>query len=277
MRVLPYRDSILGRARQLMLRGGRVLAFVSVLASQSVPAQDAARERSEQNGGQRLSTFGTIFSENCAVCHGEHMEGAPQGTPLMGVDLIHDDGRIPVDNPFIEDPNAGNTIWTYGHRSPQGLEFNNRTRQLWGTEHGPRGGDEVNLLLPGRNYGWPLYSKGQNYNGSKVEWGKEFGIEFELEDIEQPVVDMTPSPAISSFVFYDGAAFPAWRGNIIVGSLKAADVYRIEIEDNKFSHKELLIENLARIRDVEVGPQGEIYLLLEHASGAQIVRVVPAG
>ncbi len=189
---------------------------------------------------------------------------------------VHDDGRIPTDNPYIANPDAGNTIWTYGHRSPQGLEFNTLTRQLWGTEHGPRGGDEVNLLLPGRNYGWPLYSKGQNYNGTKVDWGKEFGIEFELEDIEQPVVDLTPSPAVSSFVFYEGDAFPAWRHNIIVGSLKAAHLYRIVIEDNRFVHKELLIENLARIRDVEVGPGGEIYLLLEHATGGQIVRVVPA-
>lgn len=188
---------------------------------------------------------------------------------------VHDDGRIPTDNPYINDPNAGNTIWTYGHRSPQGLEFNIQTRQLWGTEHGPRGGDEVNLLLPGRNYGWPLYSKGQNYNGTTVEWGKVFGIEFELKDIEQPVVDLTPSPAVSSFVFYAGDAFPAWRDNIIVGSLKAAHVYRIVIEDNKFVHKERLIENLARIRDVEVGINGEIYLLLEHAAGGQIVRVVP--
>ena len=188
---------------------------------------------------------------------------------------VHDDGRIPSDNPFIDNPDAGNTVWTYGHRSPQGLEFNTQTRQLWGTEHGPRGGDEVNLLLPGRNYGWPLYSKGQNYNGTKVDWGKEFGIEFELKDIEQPVVDLTPSPAVSSFVFYDGDAFPAWRDDIIVGSLKAAHLYRIVIEDNKFVRKERLIENLARIRDVEIGTSGEIYLLLEHASGGQVVRVVP--
>ncbi len=197
-------------------------------------------------------------------------------SPHGKIHRLHDDGRIPSDNPFVDDPNAGNSIWTYGHRSPQGLEFNTRTRQLWGTEHGPRGGDEVNLLLRGRNYGWPLYSNGQNYNGTKVEWGKEFGIEFELKDIEQPVVDLTPSPAVSSFVFYEGDAFPAWRDNIIVGSLKAADVYRIEIVENKFVHKELLIDNLARIRDVEIGPGGEIYLLLEHASGGQIVRVVPA-
>ena len=197
-------------------------------------------------------------------------------SPHGKIHRLHDDGRIPTDNPFIDDPNAGNTIWTYGHRSPQGLEFNKVSRQLWGTEHGPRGGDEINLLLPGRNYGWPLYSKGQNYNGTEVAWGKEFGIEVELKDIQQPVVDLTPSPAISSFVFYSGDAFPAWRDNIIVGSLKAADLYRIEIKDNKMVHRELVIDNLARIRDVEVDLNGAIYLLLEHDTGGQIVRLLPA-
>ena len=197
------------------------------------------------------------------------------GTPYGKTHRVHDDGRIPQDNPFVGNEDAGNTIWTYGHRSPQGLEFNVWTGQLWGTEHGPRGGDEVNLLLPGRNYGWPLYSKGQNYNGTEVDWGKQLGIEFDLDDIEQPVVDLTPSPAVSSFVFYDGEAFPAWRRNIIVGSLKAADLYRIVIEDNTFVYKERLLKDLARIRDVEVGLGGEILLLLEHASGGRIVKLTP--
>ncbi len=196
-------------------------------------------------------------------------------TPYGKIHRVHDDGRIPDDNPFVDDEDAGGTIWTYGHRSPQGLEFNVWTGQLWGTEHGPRGGDEVNLLLPGRNYGWPLYSKGQNYNGTEVDWGKELGIEFDLDDIEQPVVDLTPSPAVSSFVFYDGDAFPGWHRNIIVGSLKAADLYRIVIEDNKLVHKERLLKDLARIRDVEVGVSGEILLLLEHASGGRIVKLTP--
>jgi glucose/arabinose dehydrogenase/mono/diheme cytochrome c family protein len=198
-------------------------------------------------------------------------------TPYGKTHRVHDDGRVPNDNPFIDDPEAGNTIWTYGHRSPQGLEFDPKTRTLWGTEHGPRGGDEINLLKPGRNYGWPLYSKGQNYDGTPVNWGEELGIEYELDDIEQPVVDLTPSPAVSSFVFYRGAAFPAWEDDLIVGSLKAADLYRFEIEDGELKHRELLVPKLARIRDVEIGDGGVLYLLLEHDSGGRIVRVVPDG
>ncbi len=194
--------------------------------------------------------------------------------PYGKIYRLHDDGRIPEDNPLVDVPNALKTIWTYGHRCPQGLEVNPGTGELWGTEMGPRGGDEVNRLLPGKNYGWPLYSKGMNYNGSEVAYGKYLGIEFDLADIEQPVVDLTPSPAVSSFVFYEGDVFPEWQGNLIVGTLKATELYRMELHENEVIHRETLLEDLARIRDIEVGPDGYIYLLLEYASGAQIVRMV---
>lgn len=186
-----------------------------------------------------------------------------------------DNGKIPSDNPFVTTPNALKTIWTYGHRSPQGLEIEPLTGQLWGTEMGPRGGDEVNLLLPGRNYGWPLYSKGLNYDGTEVDYGKYLDIEFNLADIEQPVIDLTPAPTVSSFIFYNGAVFPQWKGNLIVGTLKARELYRIEVKGNKVIYKETLLKNLARIRDIEVGPEGNIYILLEHKAGGQIVRIMP--
>ena len=195
--------------------------------------------------------------------------------PYGKIHRIHDDGRIAADNPFVDIPGALKSTWTYGHRNPQGLEFNRQTRQLWETEHGPRGGDEVNLLLPGKNYGWPLYSKGVNYDGTPVEYGKELGVEFDLNDIEQPVLNLTPSPAISSFIFYEGNAFPGWNHDIIVGTLKARELYRMVLEDNKVIHIETLLKDFARIRDIESGPDGAIYLLLEHASGGQIVRVAP--
>jgi len=207
---------------------------------------------------------------------GGYFEGIQDlSTPYGKIHRVHDDGRIPEDNPFIGRENAMASIWTYGHRSPQGLEFDPRTGLLWGTEMGPRGGDEVNLLRPGRNYGWPLYSLGVDYDGTPVEYWKDLGIEYDLEDIEQPVVDLTPSPAVSSFVIYQGGAFPGWQGDFIVGSLKATELYRFEIENGALTHSEVLIRNLARIRDVEVTPDGFVYLLLEHESGSQIVRLVP--
>lgn len=196
--------------------------------------------------------------------------------PYGKIHRVNDDGSIPGDNPFVDNPAAMKTIWTYGHRSPQGLEFDARTGRLWETEMGQRGGDEVNLLLPGRNYGWPLHSRGLKYDGTPVDYGKGLGIELDLADIEQPVVDLTPSPAVSSFIFYDGRAFPKWRRNMIVGTLKATELYRIVVDDSRVVHRETLLAGHGRIRDVEVGADGNIYLLLEHASGGQIVRLLPA-
>ena len=140
---------------------------------------------------------------------------------------------------------------------------------------GPRGGDEINLLRPGRNYGWPLYSLGQDYDGTPVEYGELLGIEFDLDDIEQPIVDITPSPATSSFVIYEGEAFPAWGDAFLVGSLKGSDLFRVLIEGDRHVRTETLIHDLARIRDIEVDADGTVLLLLEHASGGQIVRMVP--
>ena len=190
---------------------------------------------------------------------------------------LHDDGRVPADNPFVDTPGALPAIWTYGHRSPQGLEFDARTGRLWGTEMGPRGGDEVNWLRPGRNYGWPLYSLGQDYDGTPVEYGEQLGIEFALDDIEQPIVDFTPAPAISSFVIYEGDPFAGWSGDLLIGSLKATELYRVRIDGERHVETEVLIRDLGRIRDVEREPGGTVLLLLEHDSGGRIVRMVPTG
>jgi glucose/arabinose dehydrogenase len=206
---------------------------------------------------------------------GEHVGVQDLKMPYGKIHRINDDGSIPADNPFVGVADALPSIWTYGHRSPQGLEFDRETRQLWETEMGQRGGDEVNHLLPGKNYGWPLYSKGLKYDSTPVDYGKELGIEFDLADIEQPVVDLTPSPAVSSFVFYAGSAFPEWRHNLIVGTLKATELYRMVLDGDRVVHRETLLSGFARVRDVETGPDGAIYLLVEHASGAQIVRLVP--
>lgn len=199
------------------------------------------------------------------------------GLPFGKIHRINDDGSIPKDNPFLEVKGALPTIWTYGHRTPEGLEFDRATGQLWETEMGQRGGDELNLLRAGRNYGWPLVSKGLGYDGQPIAFGKQLGIQFKPGDIEQPLVDFTPAPAVSSFVIYDGAAFPAWRRNLLVGSLKGTTLYRIEVESGRVVHTEKLLTGLGRIRDVAVDAQGMPYLLLESAAGGRIVRLVPAG
>jgi glucose/arabinose dehydrogenase len=206
---------------------------------------------------------------------GEQIGVQDLALPYGKIHRVDDDGSIPADNPFANTAGALPSIWSFGHRSPQGLEFNRATGQLWGTEMGQRGGDEVNLLRPGRNYGWPLVSLGLKYDGTPVDYGKDLGLAVDLAAIEQPVVDLTPSPAVSSFIFYDGAAFPAWRDNLLVGTLKATDLYRMVVEGERVVHTEVLLRDLARIRDIEQGYDGSVYLLIEHESGGQILRIVP--
>jgi glucose/arabinose dehydrogenase/cytochrome c553 len=197
-------------------------------------------------------------------------------SPVGKILRLSDDGGVPADNPFAGRDDALAAIWTFGHRSPQGLEVDPATGIAWNTEMGPRGGDELNQLRPGRNYGWPLVSKGVNYDGWPLDNAKAIGVERIPDDIERPDVDWTPSPAISSFIFYAGGDFPAWRGNIVAGTLRASDLYRLELKDGLVVHQEVLIRDLARIRDVGQGPKGELYILLEHDSGSRIVRLVPA-
>ncbi len=196
--------------------------------------------------------------------------------PFGKVLRLHDDGRIPADNPLVDNPDALDAIYTYGHRSVQGLEFNPSTGDLWSTEMGPRGGDELNRLVSGGNYGWPIFTSGVNYDGRPVDVADKLGIELAPEDTVFPVVDMTPSPAISSFVFYRGDAFAGWSNSIIVGTLRATDLLRMEVVDNQVVHTEKLLSDLARFRDIEIGPAGELYILLEHKTGSQIIRLVPA-
>ncbi|MGI9309574.1 MAG: PQQ-dependent sugar dehydrogenase, partial [Gammaproteobacteria bacterium] len=196
--------------------------------------------------------------------------------PYGKIHRINTDGSIPQDNPFVDTNDALPSIWTYGHRSQQGLAFNPQTGDHWNTEMGPRGGDEINRLVAGGNYGWPVYTSGVNYDGRPVNVAKKLGLDLAEEDAIFPVVDMTPSPAISSLVFYDSKEFPEWDGNIIVGTLRATDLWRLEVVDNEVVHKEVLLENLARFRDIELGPNGELYILLEHKTESQIIRLVPA-
>lgn len=203
--------------------------------------------------------------------------------PYGKIHRVRDDGSIPLDNPFLsgepaqtsEHDYVRQSIWTYGHRSPQGLEWHPLRKRVWDSEMGPRGGDELNELIGGHNYGWPFFSLGLEYSGTHVERHKPKALEFDPDDIEQTLVDITPSPAISSFAFYTGDAFPQWRNDVLIGSLKGSSLFRMVFEGNQFQHQETLIKDLARIRDVEIGYDGFVYLLLEAKSGGSIVRLVP--
>ena len=204
--------------------------------------------------------------------------------PYGKIHRINDDGTIPIDNPFVPasanklantPPSALPSIWSYGHRSPQGLEWHATRQRVWNSEMGPRGGDELNELLPGRNYGWPFYSQGLEYSGEYVERHKLHASEFDASDVEHTLVNITPSPAISSFVFYNGQAFVDWQGDVLIGSLKGSSLFRMRFQGNEHTHTETLLKDLGRIRDIEVGFDGLVYLLLEAEEGSQVVRLRP--
>lgn len=181
---------------------------------------------------------------------------------------LYDDGRVPDDNPFAGRADTIPGIWTYGHRNPQGLAFDTRTGDLWSTEHGPRGGDELNLILPGRNYGWPIVSHGIHYDG------RPFTALTEHPDMESPVLHWTPSIAVCGLAFYDGDGFPAWRGHLFVGALAQQEVRRVRVENRRVVDEEVILKNAGRVRDVRAGPDGLLYVVLNEPH--RIIRLRPA-
>ena len=195
--------------------------------------------------------------------------------PWGKIHRVNLDGSIPEDNPYVGDDSALDSIWSRGHRSPHGLEVNPLSDELWSTEMGPRGGDELNIIEPGGNFGWPLHSLGINYSGTEVNYGRDELEFFRIEDIVMPLVDFTPSPAVSSFIFYQGDAFPEWKNDILMGTLKAQQLFRFSLDGNRVIEQEILLDDFARIRDIESGVDGEVYLLLENGAGSKIARLMP--
>ncbi len=186
---------------------------------------------------------------------------------------LHDDGRIPEDNPFVDLPGHRPEIWSYGHRNQQGLAVHPVTGQVWSNEHGPRGGDELNLVLPGRNYGWPVVTYGINYDGTPIT------PDAKRRDTEAPRWVWVPSIATSGLVFYDGDRFPWWKGDAFVGGLVGEQLSRVTLDgDRPVGVEALLVGVLGRIRDVRQGPDGLIYLAVEDRNSehlTEIVRLVP--
>ena len=180
---------------------------------------------------------------------------------------IHDDGRIPKDNPFVENPDAMPSIYSYGHRNPQGTTMHPETGDIWITEHGPRGGDELNLIRPGVNYGWPVISYGINYDGTK------FTDITHKEGMAQPIIQWTPSIAPCGTTFVTSDRYPGWKNNIMVGSLRFKYLERVELDGNEVVDQEKLLEGIGRVRNVEVGPDGFLYVAAEKPGF--IVKLLP--
>jgi glucose/arabinose dehydrogenase len=180
------------------------------------------------------------------------------------------DGSIPRDNPFVGRRGARPETFSLGHRNPEGLAVNPATGALWEVEHGAKGGDEINILRPGRNYGWPTITYGVDYSGARI------GVGTARAGMQQPVYYWDPSIAPSGMAFYSGSLFPRWRGSLFVGALKAQRLVRLALQGDRVVGEEALLLNLReRIRDVRQGPDGALYVLTDNDAG-RILKLVPA-
>ena len=189
------------------------------------------------------------------------------GNHLGKILRLHDDGRVPTDNPFVQNKNAKPEIWSYGHRNPQGVVYDRESNTLWAVEHGPKGGDELNKVERGKNYGWPVITYGIDYNGTPISDIQQ------KEGMEQPVRYWVPSIAPCGMAQVKGDKFPNWKDNFLVGALAHTHVARVEVKDGKFVKEEKLLEKIGRVRAVEQGPDGLIYVATE--GPGMIVRISP--
>ena len=185
---------------------------------------------------------------------------------------LHDDGRVPADNPFVARQGARPEIWSYGHRNVQGIAINPATGDVWTDEHGPQGGDELNLIQKGRNYGWPVIGFGVNYTT-----GKAIHSGTMREGMEQPAHVWVPSIGISGAMFYTGDKFPQWKGNLFVGGLAGQRLDRLTLQGTTVTMRESLVPGMGRIRDIRQGLDGFIYLVTEDRDGkpTPVYRVEP--
>jgi len=244
--------------------------------------------------GMRLTDKEIIFTasplKDTPVHYGGRMTFLPDATLLVGLGdgfdfreqaqsldnhfgkivRIHTDGSVPEDNPFIDTEGALPEIYSYGHRNIQGLLYDARTDTVWQHEHGPRGGDEINVIEAGANYGWPVATHGIDYSGAIVS-------PFETRpNMVDPLLVWTPSIAPSGMTLYNGDLFPAWRGDLIITALVARHARRVDLDDGRIVDQQVLFAELGeRLRDIRTGPDGALYVLTDAEDG-KVLRVIPA-
>jgi glucose/arabinose dehydrogenase len=240
------------------------------------PGHFGARIAFDRNGylfmsvGDRMAGLSMQGMDPDLEGHPSQDNSNHQGTIVR----LHDDGGVPDDNPFVGQPGTRPEIWSYGHRNPQGLAFHPETGDLWSTEHGPQGGDEINHIRRGANYGWPVIGYGANY-----VIGTEIHKTRYREGMEQPAAFWVPSIGISGLAFYEGDQFPNWMGNAFVGGMSGnyQRLVRVSLNDRTVIGREPLLVGVYRIRDVRAGPDGFLYLAIDNIYGqpSEIVRLEP--
>lgn len=243
---------------------------------------------------KRLENFTVVFRQNPKLSTGNHFGGRMvfDGKGYLYIALgennqrptaqdldkhqgklirLTDQGNVPDDNPFVNQPGAKPEIWAYGIRNPQGLAMNPWSNALWLNEHGPRGGDEINIPERGKNYGWPMATWGINYSGLKIPEAKG----GKVAGTEQPIFWWEHSPALSGMAFYNADKFPQWKNKLFIGALKDKNLIEMTVNGNSVKEDRRLLEpRKQRIRDVRVGPDGYLYVLTDESDG-QLLKISP--
>ncbi len=260
-----------GRVNGTAVARGRLSADAGALENVEVIFRQEPKAASTLHFGSRIVfdgkghvfiTLGERFDDEFRV------QAQDLGSLLGKIVRLNEDGTVPADNPFVGRAGARPEIWSYGHRNVQGAAIHPETGDLWESEHGPMGGDELNIARPGLNYGWPVISYGVNYDGTPVGTGRS-----QAAGMEEPVVQWTPVIAAAGMTFYTADMFPRWRGNLFVSGLAGNTVVRLELDGDRVTHEERLFEDSGlRFRDVQVGPDGALYLLTDESNG-EVIRV----
>lgn len=253
--------------------GATTLARAKLENTQLIQLKDLIVTKSATSTSYHFGSRIT-FDNNGHVYFGIGDRGErPNGQNLLNhagaIIRLNLDGSLPADNPFIKQKNVLPEIWSYGHRNPQGLSFDHVNNRLWEIEHGPRGGDEINLVLPGKNYGWPVISYGKEY------WGPvDVGEGTHKQGMQQPVKVYVPSIAPGSLLVYNGNAYPNWKGNLFAGALKLQHINRIVLDENaKAVKEERFLEKLEqRIRSLTQSPEGLLYFATDNGN---VYRLTP--
>jgi glucose/arabinose dehydrogenase len=266
-----YAEPVEGRARTALARARLIAEGTARIEAVEVIFRQAGPLSSGNHFGCRIVQ---TPDDNLFLTTGDHFTTRDQAQ-ILGNDLgkiirIRPDGSAPPDNPFVARPGAEPAIWSYGHRNPQGLALHPATGKLWEHEHGPRGGDEVNIIEKGKNYGWPVIGYGIDYSGAKIHDSTH------KAGMEQPIKYWVPSIAPSGMTFYTGNLFASWRGSLFIGALAGQVLVRLELDGDKPVKEERLLQELReRIRDVREGPDGALWLATDSSSG-RILRLAPA-
>ncbi len=254
-------------ARAKLSEDNAKLTDVQVIFSQKPKLQSA------MHFGSRIvfDREGRIYVGLGERSHEQFREQAQDLNSHLGkVVRLNEDGSVPPDNPFVGRDDALPEIWSYGHRNIQAAALHPDTGEFWEIEHGPKGGDEVNIPEAGKNYGWPVVSHGVNYDGTPVGTGEK-----DAPGMEDPIYTWTPVIAPSGMIFYSGKAFPEWKGDLFVGGLSATALVRLELDGEKIAAEERLLTDLGlRIRDVAETPEGDILVITDHDNG-RILKLSP--